>query len=207
MLHQSNAYVLERQEVAMAKKAILYLRVSSRRQDSDNQLPALEKWASDNGYEVTAIYRESESAWAEGHQRELARLIRDLPKHKVDILLVWALDRLTRQGIGPILQIVNNFRVHGVQVISLAEKWTDQEPGPMLDLFYAFAGWAANYESNRLSQRVKAGLLRAQKQGKTLGRRPGSKDKGKRKRTGYLLRYATKKSPGKNDDGAGVIHG
>ncbi len=45
-------------------------------------------------------------------------------------------------------------------------------------------------ESQRRSERMKAGLARVRKQGKVLGRSQGSKDKGKRKRTGYLLRYA-----------------
>jgi len=186
----------------MAKRVILYLRVSTRDQNTDNQLPALRKWVSDRGYEIAGIYQESESAWRAGHQHEFSKLMKDLPKHRPQILLCWSLDRLTRQGIGAILQIVSSFKVHGVQVISYQESWTEQS-GPMAELLYAVFGWAANFESIRLSQRVLAGLDRAKAQGKTLGRRPGSKDKGKRKRTGYLLRYADKKTPGKNDDGAG----
>jgi len=175
-------------------KVIVYLRVSTKEQAVENQLPALQDWIQSRGHTLVKVYQESESAWRAGHQHELARLIQDLPKHKADILLVWALDRLTRQGIGVILQIVNTFKVHGVQVISYQESWTAQEPGPMLELWYAMAGWAANFESTRLSQRVLAGLDRAKARGKTLGRREGSKDKHKRKRTGYLLRYANKKS-------------
>lgn len=190
----------------MAKRVILYLRVSTRDQNTDNQLPALRKWVTDRGYEIAGIYQEQESAWRTGHQHEFSKLMKDLPKHRPQILLVWALDRLTRQGIGAILQIVSSFKAHGVQVISYQESWTEQMPGPMLELWYAMAGWAANFESTRLSQRVLAGLDRARAQGKALGRRPGSKDKGKRKRTGYLLRYATKETPGKNDDGAGVAN-
>ena len=44
-------------------------------------------------------------------------------------------------------------------------------------------------ESQRRSERMKAGLARVRKQGKVLGRPVGSKDNGKRKRTEYLLRY------------------
>ena len=45
-------------------------------------------------------------------------------------------------------------------------------------------------ESQRRSERTKVGLAMVRKQGKVLGRPQGSHDKGKRKRTGYLLRYA-----------------
>jgi putative DNA-invertase from lambdoid prophage Rac len=215
-------------------KVVVYLRVSTREQNTDNQLPALERWALDHGHQIVKVYRENESAWTAGHQYEFAKLMKDLPKHRPQILLVWALDRLTRQGIGAILQIVNSFKVHGVQVISYQESWTAHEDNQMLEMYYAFAGWAARFESERLSKRVRAGLDRARAKGRVLGRRPGSKDKHKRKRTGYLLRYAnigdnkqhsvvtnlvtttntpllptteaTKKTPAKNDDGAGVAN-
>lgn len=49
-------------------------------------------------------------------------------------------------------------------------------------------------ESERRSERTRAGLTRAVKEGKKLGRPQGSKDKKKRKRTGYLLRYANKRA-------------
>jgi DNA invertase Pin-like site-specific DNA recombinase len=173
-------------------KVVVYLRVSTKEQETDNQLPALEKWIGARDHELVALYREDESAWHSGHQHELSKLMADLPKYQPNILLVWALDRLTRQGIGVILQLVNNFGVHGVQVVSYSESWTEQS-GPMRDLLFAIAGWAANFEAQRISERTLAGLERAKAQGKVLGRRPGSKDKHKRKRTGYLLRYANKK--------------
>ena len=60
----------------------------------------------------------------------------------------------------------------------------------MLDLLLAIAGRVARMESNRRSERTKAGLQRAISQGKRLGRPPGSKDKKRRSRRGYLLRWA-----------------
>lgn len=170
-------------------KVVIYLRVSTATQDTANQLPALEQWLQSRGHDLVDVYQENESAWRSGHQHELSRLIADLPKRKADILLVWALDRLTREGIGAILQIVDKLRAHGVQVISYQESWTEQS-GPMADLLYAVTAWAANLESGRISDRTLAGLARAKSQGKVLGRPQGSKDKGKRRRSGYFARYA-----------------
>ncbi len=169
-------------------RVILYLRVSSLDQATENQLPALEKWIADRGHELVEIYRENESAWKSGHQRELSRLFADLPKHRPDICLTWALDRLTREGIGKIFELMNKFKHHGVQIVSHQESWTEQS-GPMADLLIAVVAWVANFESIRKSERTLAGLARARKEGKTLGRPKGRKDKTKRRRTGYLLRY------------------
>lgn len=173
-------------------KVVVYLRVSKESQETANQLPALKEWIHSRGHQLVALYQEDESAWHAGHQHELSRLMADLPKHQPSILLVWALDRLTRQGVGPMLQLVNSFKVHGVQVISHSEAWTEQS-GTMLDLLYSLCGWAANYEAIRISERTLAGLARVKAQGKKLGRPKGSQDTKKRKRTGYLLRYANKK--------------
>lgn len=44
-------------------KVVIYLRVSTAEQTVKNQLPALEKWISDRGYELVEVYQENESAW------------------------------------------------------------------------------------------------------------------------------------------------
>ena len=43
-------------------KAIIYLRVSTRGQTTENQLPVLKKWVADRGYELIEVYSENESA-------------------------------------------------------------------------------------------------------------------------------------------------
>lgn len=175
------------------KSACCYLRVSTTRQDADNQLPSIRAWCESNKYELVEIYQESESAWKAGHQHELKRLLDDLRtgKRHYDCLVVWALDRLCRQGIGALLQLINTFEVHGCHVISVNESWT-QATGPMRELFIAMAAWAGKFESDRRSERTLAGLARAKANGKVLGRPHGAKDSKKRRRAGYLMRYVNK---------------
>ncbi len=178
-----------------APKASAYLRVSTSDQSVDNQLPAIKSWCESHGYALTEIYSENESAWKAGHQKELSRLLSDLRdgKKKYDILLVWALDRLSRQGSAAILNLVNTFHVYGVKVISLQETWTEL-PGELGEVLFAIAGWVSRMESQRRSERVRAGLARVRvngtKSGVGIGKR--GKDKGKRRRAGYLNRYMQK---------------
>jgi len=120
-------------------------------------------------------------AWRHGHQTELKQLLGDARKHKFNIVLVWALDRLSREGSAAILNLVNTFKMYGVKVISYQESWTEA-PGELGELLFAIAGWVARMESQRRSERTRAGLERAIKQGKKLGRPSGSKDKRKRRR-------------------------
>ena len=162
-------------------KTALYLRVSTTDQTTDNQLPALETYAKNRSYEIVRIYEEEESAWKSGHQRELTNLIADARQRRFQAVLVWALDRLSREGALAILSLVQKLSACGVKVLSYQEAWTEA-PGELAELLYALTGWVARMESQRRSERTKAGLARVKAQGKCLGRPPGSKDKRKRRR-------------------------
>lgn len=159
----------------------IYARVSTGSQDTQNQVTVLRQWAKQRGYELVAVYKEEESAWKAGHQRQLARLLQDARRGKFAIVLVWALDRLSREGALAILSLVHRLAAYRVKVISYQESWTEA-PGELGELLYALTGWVARMESQRRSERTKAGLARAIAQGKRLGRPKGSKDKKKRKK-------------------------
>ena len=162
-------------------RVAVYLRVSTKQQSTDNQLPQLEKWVADRGHKLVAVYSENESAWISGHQRELAHLAQDARRGRFNVVLTWSLDRLSRQGSLAILSLVHKLSTYGVRVISLQESWTEA-PGDLAEILYAIAGWVAQMESQRRSERTKAGLARARGAGVRLGRPPGAKDKRRRKR-------------------------
>ena len=152
-------------------KAVIYARCSSNEQSTDNQVPVLEMFAKQRDFEVTQYYVENESAWKSGYQRELARLLHECRngRRKFDVVLIWALDRLSREGAAAIPNLVNTFKVYGVKVISYQEPWTEA-PGIVADILYAITGWVAQMESQRTSERTKVGLARAVANGKRLGR-------------------------------------
>lgn len=165
----------------MTNKAVIYSRVSTEEQNTENQVDVLSTWAKDREFVLTGIYQEQESAWRSGHQRELSCLLDDARRRKFDTVLVWALDRLSREGPLAILTLVNRLKTCGVKVISYQESWTEA-PGELGELLYALSGWVARMESQRRSERTRAGLARVKAQGKTLGRPPGSRDKRKRRK-------------------------
>ncbi len=162
-------------------KAVIYARVSTSDQDVSNQLIALEGYARSRDLEIIATYQEEESAWKAGHQKELAKLIKDARAGKFQVVLVWALDRLSREGSLAILSLVARLGAYKVKVISHQEPWTEA-PGELQEILLSLAGWVARMSSQRISERTKAGLVRRAKEGNILGRPPGSADKKKRKR-------------------------
>jgi DNA invertase Pin-like site-specific DNA recombinase len=73
-------------------------------------------------------------------------------------------------------------------VLSVQESWLNNSP-QIQDVLVAFAGWMAQQESNRRSERIRAGLARRKAEGKQVGRQVGAKDKKSRKRSGYVARW------------------
>jgi len=162
-------------------KVCIYCRVSTSNQDTANQLQILTDWANQRGFEVVNIYEEEESAWKDGHQKKLSALIADARMRRFQAVLVWSLDRLSREGALAILSLVQKLSVCGVKVLSYQEPWTEA-PGEIGELLYALTGWVARMESQRRSERTKAGLARVKANGRKLGRPRGSKDRKKRRR-------------------------
>ena len=105
-----------------------------------------------------------------------------------EVLLVFALDRLSREGCEATLRCIREFRERGVRVLSLNEAWTDR-PEAMQDLLGAFFAWMAQQESARRSERVRAGVARRKASGLPIGRLPGARDLKPRRVSGYYARY------------------
>jgi len=173
----------------------IYARVSKNdeSQDPSNQLNPLRDYARALGGEVVEEYIDLASGGS-GDRENFLRMLNDAEKRKFDLLLVWALDRLSREGISNTLGYLERLRRNGVALKSLQESWLDTRDEGLGQLLLAIFSWVAQQERRRIVERTKAGLERAKRQGKKLGRHPGAKDSRPRRRSGYYLRYATKQS-------------
>lgn len=183
----------------MAINAATWLRVSTDHQDSANQLPDIERFAEHHGYDITATYKLDDSAWNGGkdggeYKATLQRALDEAWQGKFSVLVVWSLDRLTRGGAEDALRLIRQFRERGCTLLSVKESWLNASP-EITDVLVAFAGWMAQQESNRRSERVKAGMARAKAQGRVVGgRKPGAKDKRQRRTDGYAVAWERRKT-------------
>ncbi len=153
-----------------AVRAALYLRVSTRDQSVENQERELRQWADRLGFEVAAVYADTASG-SRSDREALAAVLAGAHRREFGVLLIWSLDRLSREGIGATARYLEQLRAAGVRVMSHQEPWLDTG-GPMGDLLVAIFAWVAQQERQRISERVRAGLARARAQGVRLGRRP-----------------------------------
>jgi len=150
-----------------SRRAALYLRVStaptSRPPTTSGPSLAL---ARQHGFNIEAIYDDTASAVKQ--RPGFDRMLLDAHRGKFDVLLVWSLDRLGRSMSGNLQTVLELDRL-GVQVLSVRESFLDTS-GPVRPLLIAIFGWVAQQERERLIERTKAGLERARRQGKRIGR-------------------------------------
>jgi DNA invertase Pin-like site-specific DNA recombinase len=149
----------------ICRRAALYVRVSTDRQNAEKQLAEVRQLAVARGYEPV-VYEEVESAAKA--RPVLDRMLADVRAGRVQAVAVWALDRLHRSMTGAINTVLELDRL-GVPVLSVREGWLDTG-GPVRPLLVAIFGWVAEQERTRLIERTRAGLDRARRQGKALGR-------------------------------------
>ena len=146
----------------------IYSRVSTTKQESENQLVQLREFARVMGWSVVFEYIDQMTG-KHSDRTEFQRMFVDASLRKFDILLFWSLDRLSREGALETLQHLNRLTSYGVQWRSLTEQYLDST-GIFRDAVISILAVVAKQERVRLSERTRAGLERARRQGKTLGR-------------------------------------
>ena len=151
-------------------KAAIYARVSTKDkgQDTDNQLFQLREYCARQGWQIAEEYIDHESGKT-GDRAAFKRLFADAAQRKFDIVLVWALDRFTREGVLETFTYVEKLREFKVSFESYSEAHF-RTTGPAGELMLAVAAWIAKQERLRISERTKAGLDRARREGKHCGR-------------------------------------
>jgi DNA invertase Pin-like site-specific DNA recombinase len=157
-------------DVPRAKVAI-YCRVSTSKQDLENQLQLLQTVSQQRGYEVYRIYQDIVSGKQEA-RKEFQEMLDDAAKGKFRAIFTWALDRLSREGLAKTVYLIEHLDRLGVRVISYSEPFLDTTNELARNILLATLSTLAKWEREKISERTRAGLDRLKRQGRRLGRPP-----------------------------------
>jgi DNA invertase Pin-like site-specific DNA recombinase len=149
-------------------KIAIYARVSTSKQDNENQLAQLHEFAAKQDWRVFDCYVDQESG-STSDRAEFQRMFSDASKRKFDLVLFWALDRFSRQGVLDTLQNFNRLESFGVSYKSFTEPFFDS-CGVFKDAVVAIMATLAKQERVKRAERTRAGLAVARAKGKILGR-------------------------------------
>lgn len=164
------------------KRCAIYARVSTEEQNPQIQIDELKKSSSQQNYMVFDIYVDKVSG-TKSSRPELMRLLKDAKNKRFDVVLCYKLDRLGR-SLQHLIKIISYFQKWDVDFICTSQNIDTTTSSGRL-VFHIFAA-IAEFERELISERTKLGMKKA----KNVGKR--GKDKKKRKKGGYYLRYQKK---------------
>jgi DNA invertase Pin-like site-specific DNA recombinase len=148
-------------------RAALYARVSTSDQTCENQLLELRTYASARGWDIVREFVDAGVSGTKEKRPALDELVKDAKRRRFDVVACWRLDRLGR-SLKHLVTLTEELTAVGIAFVSLGEGIDCTTPAGKLQLHILAA--LAEFERERIRERVLAGLARARAQGKRLGR-------------------------------------
>lgn len=148
-------------------KVGLYARVSTDKQDTDNQMIRLREIAQNRGYEVFGEYIDIASG-RNANRPNLDRMMKDAKQHRFDKIIAVKLDRIAR-SVTNLNNLMNDLYAWNVGIEFIDQPIDTTTPAGKMIL--TILGAMAEFERELIVERTNDGLKRARKEGKTLGRK------------------------------------
>jgi DNA invertase Pin-like site-specific DNA recombinase len=149
-------------------RVAIYARVSTAEQDTSNQLRELRALVKRRkGWVAGGEYVDQGVSGAKDRRPALDRLVADARRRKVDVILVWALDRLGR-SLRHLVLLADELGHLGVDLVCLTQPIDTTTPTGRFT--FSVLAAVAEFERELIRERVLAGLARARASGAKLGR-------------------------------------
>jgi DNA invertase Pin-like site-specific DNA recombinase len=152
----------------MKKRAAIYARVSTGGQHLETQLLDLREMARQRGFEIVLEYTDIISG-AKSKRPGLDQLMADARRHRFDIVLVAAFDRIAR-NVRHFSDALDELNHLGIEFVSKRENIDTS--GPLGRAMLTIVGAISELERSLIVERVRAGMRRAKLEGRRIGRAP-----------------------------------
>lgn len=148
------------------KKAALYVRVSTVDQHPETQTHDLHQMAAARGFEIVREYEDKISG-SKSKRPGLDALLNDARRHRFDVVMVWAFDRMAR-SVRHFLEVLDELNHLNIEFVSFRENV--DTGGPLGRALVVILGAISELERSIIVERVKAGMRRARLEGRQIGR-------------------------------------
>jgi DNA invertase Pin-like site-specific DNA recombinase len=151
-------------------RVALYARVSTvdKDQNPETQLIYLREFVESQGWDTHREYVDYASAVDMNRRTAWKDLLDDASKRRFDLLIVWRMDRAFRSVLDAATTL-ERLRAWRVGLRSYSEPWLDTT-SPFGEALYYITVAYAQLERGIMSERIRAGMERARRQGKRIGR-------------------------------------
>jgi DNA invertase Pin-like site-specific DNA recombinase len=160
----------------MVRKVAIYTRVSTLDQTIDNQLIELRDYCSKMGWEITQEYADEGLSGTLSREKRpaLNSLIKDAYRKKFDSVVCWDISRLGR-SMKELILFLSDMKDRDIGICSVRQGFDTSTS--MGEIMFSFVSILSSWEREMIRERTLAGLERARREGKTLGRRKVTNDK------------------------------
>ena len=148
-------------------RAARYLRVSKAEQDPALQDDETAELIAKRGWKLLDTYIDHGVSGSREKRPQLDRLLLDVRRRRVDVVLVWKADRLFR-SLKAMVTTLDEWAALGVGFVSATEVFDSTTPQGKLLLHVTSA--FAEFERNLIIERTKAGIAAARRRGTHVGR-------------------------------------
>jgi len=159
----------------MVRKVAIYTRVSTLDQTIDNQLIELRDHCSRMGWEVVKEYADEglSGALSRDKRPALNSLIKDAYRKRFDSVVCWDISRIGR-SMKELILFLSDMKDREIGICSVRQGFDTSTS--MGEIMFQFVGILSSWEREMIRERTLAGLERAKREGKTLGRRKVTND-------------------------------
>ncbi|MBU0958741.1 MAG: recombinase family protein [Nanoarchaeota archaeon] len=166
----------------------VYYRVSTNEQSTGMQEKAIQDYCERENIPIAKEYKDIGESGSKSSRPEFDKLIQDMRNKTFDTIIVYKLDRIGR-SLSHLVKLFEEFKKKKIHFISITQAINTTTPEGRMFLHILMV--LAEYERELTIVRINSGLARARALGKKLGRPKGSRDKKRRRRSGYHIRWTS----------------
>ena len=154
----------------MTKRVVIYARVSTLDQTVDNQLIELRDHCSKMGWEVIKEYKDEGLSGTLSREKRPSfnEMIKDGYRRKFELVVCWDISRIGR-SMKELIMFLSDMKDRDIGICSVRQGFDTSTT--MGEMMFQFVGILSSWEREMIRERTLAGLDRAKKEGKTLGRK------------------------------------
>ncbi|MDB2488089.1 recombinase family protein [Alphaproteobacteria bacterium] len=150
-------------------RCAIYTRVSTGSQETSNQIHILREIAKMKGLTIVKEYTDEGISGTKGRDQRKGfdELLKGATRKEFDVILVWSVDRLGR-NLQDLISFLNE--IHAVGCDLFIHQSGIDTTTPTGKMMFGILSVFADFERTMIAHRTRAGMERAKRQGKRIGR-------------------------------------